>query len=185
MKYFVLFVLAAIAAWYFFFRDAGTVPLTETRVVRVTPDKQFATLFSSSPVDAGRLAALCQAYPQLGAQVLRNREFRIHGRIRDFRLTGMDGRRADVMFHSDVPKVIVVNFNLDQYFRTYINQAQGGRYTIVDTELLWVNPAMGGSAKKLLFAKETEIEQVVAMKSFGATNITFTAVQSAPTSGSL
>jgi hypothetical protein len=182
MRYLVVIVLLVAAAWYFHLRDRRADDL-QVRVVPPTPEKQFTSVLSANPVEAESLATLCQTYPGLGAQFLKNREFKIHGVIKDFRLSGMDGRRAEILLRTKTQRQLIITYNLDQYFRLGLNERRKGRYSIVDTELFLLDG--DGQNKKLLFAKELEVTQIVATRSFGATNIAFLAVTNAPSGGAL
>jgi hypothetical protein len=180
MKYFVFVVLLAAAVWYFFFNNSSA-PDPSVRIVPASPEKQFAALFETGVVEAEKLGALCQAYPQVASQFLKNREFKLHGNIKDFRLTGIDGRRAEVLLRTGTQRQLIIVYNLDQYFRLGMSQRTKGKYSIVDTELFYINSE--GTNRRLLFAKELETTQTVVTKSVGVTNVAFLAVTNAPSVG--
>jgi hypothetical protein len=173
MRYIVIALLALAAVWYFFLR-AEPAPPPAPPPVALTPQQQFQALLAHQPVDAAKLAPLCSAYPQLAAQILRNKTFTINGIISDLRLAGMDERRAEILLRGTGSRQVVVSFDLDKYARTTVNERGAGKYAIVDTELLWI-PGNGATTKEVRFTKETPFFAPVITKSVGATNVTFVA----------
>jgi hypothetical protein len=107
-------------------------------------------------------------------QYLRNRSLPLTGTLEDFRLAGMDGRRADVYLHTNSKLRVVVSFDLDRYARLSVSEREAGRYTCLDTELLWVT--INGTDKRRIFMKEQPLGQQAVFQSLGATNINFSAV---------
>jgi hypothetical protein len=173
MRYLIITVVVAAAVWFFLFRNEP--PPEAAPPPPPSPRKQFEMSLASKPVDAEQLVQLCERYPQVAAEVLKNRQFLITGTVRDIRLAGMDARRAEVMLYGGGKKRAVISFDLDKYMRLNASDERGqGRYVIYDTELFFIKP--GGVGKKLVFAKETTVKQLVATKSVGETNVSFSAV---------
>lgn len=171
-----LLIIAAIvvAVWFFFFRgasqkeEAAIAPLPPA-----SPAQQFATLLASSPVDAAPLAALCSAYPQLGAQLLHGRQIQIKGTVAEVRTSGIDGRRAVVILNGSAPRRVVLICDLDQYSGPGVNFRYVGKFEAVGTELLYLVKRKNVLTKKVVITQGASISQYSSLKSMGASFIEF------------
>ena len=179
MRYILILILSLAAIWYFFLRAEPPKPLeplpTPTPMpVRMTAEEQFLQVLAGTPVDASKLGRMCSAYPALAPRLLQNRQFQLAGTIADIRLSGLNGRKAEVLLHSEGSKRIVVVFDMDRYVRTTVSERAAGKFAIIDTELLWV-PRDGAGQKRVLVSKESRVQWGVTTQSIGATNIVFVA----------
>jgi hypothetical protein len=172
MKYLFIAIVVVVAGWFFFFRGQDAPPASAP-LPPPSPEQQFEALFAGTPVEAVKLGALCQAYPQLAERYLRDRSFRLSGTVQDFRLGGLDGRRAEILLQTGTKRQLVVVYDLDQYEGLNVHERLPGRYAIVGVELFRVNSA--GAGKNLICTKGQPFLQSVATKNVGASFISFSA----------
>jgi len=187
MRRLLIIAVIAVAAWFFFFRD---VPQAETSTIAppapVPPSRQFETLLSSSPVDAGQLASLCSAYPRLGAKLLKGRQIQIKGTVADMRTSGMDGRRAEVILTNGAARKLVLVCDLDQYATMGVGLRYVGRFQVVGTELLYLAQLpLQTSTKRTVTTQGAAVTRPATLSKMGASWIEFKIVDGPSWAGAL
>jgi hypothetical protein len=175
MRLLVIALLALAAVWYFFIRPAAPPPPAPPAVA-LTPLQRFQAVLSTKPVKAAELAGVCSAYPQLGIQLLRGKQFQINGTVAEVRTSGIQGRRADVVLEGPGPRKIVLVVDLDQYSRPSVNFRYIGKFEVVGTELLYLFERSGTLTKKIVITQAATVTQYASLKTLGGTLVEFNMV---------
>jgi hypothetical protein len=173
MKYLVFTLLVVVAVWYFFIRaDTGPVG-SSTHAVPLSSEKQLQALLAAGNVDAGQLAAICSAAPEVCAKYLRGKQIRIEGSIAEIRTSGMEGRRADLLLNGASQRKLVLVCDLDQYSGEAVNFRYLGKFQVVGTELLYLLQRNRTLTKKVVTTQGAAISQFCALKNLGASIVEF------------
>jgi len=93
MKPFIFLIAICIIGWGWWkvFQNTPTTPTPPP-----TPEDQLQALLGGSPVDAAKLAALCEQFPQKANTILKGRKIKVIGTIKRLLVRGIDSADLDI-----------------------------------------------------------------------------------------
>jgi hypothetical protein len=119
------------------------LPGPVSTVSTLSPDEQLRNIVAAHSATAEQLCTLCDSYPQLAAKYLRNgTPIHLSGTVEDFRVAGLDGRRAGIKLCQAGRRPLVAVYDLDHYAVLGLDPVDDHRihYLVVGNELFKVTP---------------------------------------------
>lgn len=146
------------------------VPAPVTTVSTLSPEQQLQNIVTTRVATAEQLGTLCDTYPQLAAKYLRNgTPIQLTGTVQDFRIAGLNGRRAYITLYQCRQRPLIAVYDLDHYSVLGLSPIEDHQthYVIVENELLAVNKQM----RTPVFTREKSFTDTVTLASINPSDI--------------